>query len=180
MNRKHVHSDIDILSKTSMYVPDGVVDAYFMLFNFWTIFQLLLGVGCEIDNFLTEWLDHIFSYRELYILQQDDDQSFLAQVLHCINQAVHLYLESCSKNSRVVVRDNLVHHDDKRDLIEQRNFHHKLPSTIKSIFSSNKADDKDDGRGCQKGAKRKFDNDNGDKAYGKCIDNKNKDILSLS
>jgi hypothetical protein len=44
------------------------MDAYFMILNFKTLFQLLLGKGCEIDLFLSDWLDHIFSNRELYII----------------------------------------------------------------------------------------------------------------
>ncbi len=59
MDGKHVHSDIQIPSKTSIYVPDGVMDAYFMVQNFRAIFQILFGLSCEIDIFLTEWLDHI-------------------------------------------------------------------------------------------------------------------------
>jgi hypothetical protein len=34
MDGKHVCFDIHILSKTSIYVPDGIMDTYFMLFNF--------------------------------------------------------------------------------------------------------------------------------------------------
>jgi hypothetical protein len=97
MDGKHVRSDIQLLSKTTIYIPDGVMYVYFMILNLCAIFQLLFGNGCEIDVFLTEWLDHIFSNRELYIIQQDDDRTFLAQVLHCINQSTHLYLDSCSK-----------------------------------------------------------------------------------
>ncbi len=80
MDGKHVSSDIQILSKTTIYVPDGIMDAYFMLLKYKTLFQLLFGQGCEIELFLTEWLEHIFSNREIYIIQQDDDLTFLAQV----------------------------------------------------------------------------------------------------
>ncbi len=130
-----------------------------MLLNFKTIFQLLFGNGCEIDLFLLEWLDHIFSNRELYIIQQDDDRTFLAQVLHCINKAVHLYLDSCSKNTRVDVRDNLLNQEDKRDLIKQKNFIQKLPSAIKSIFFSTEKEierTNDNGGKFKNGGKRKL------------------------
>lgn len=90
MQGKHVRSDIHLLSKTTIYVHDGIMDAYFMLLIFKSLFQLLSRKGCEIDVFLTRWLEHIFSNRELYIVQQDNNQTFLAQVLHCINQVVHL------------------------------------------------------------------------------------------
>lgn len=177
MDGKHVRSDIQILSKTTIYVPDGVMDAYFMILNFKTISQLLLGKGSEIDIFLNEWLDHIFSNRELYIVQQDDDRTFLAQVLHCINQAIHLYLDSCGKHSRADVRDNFLNQEDKRDLIEQRNFIQKLPSAIKSIFNStDKEDDKniENGGKGKNGGKRKLDDD--DRQLGKRIDNKIKEL----
>lgn len=65
MDGKHVQSDIQILLKTTIYVPDGMMDAYFMLLN---LFQLLLGKDCEINLFLMEWLDHIFSNHEIYIV----------------------------------------------------------------------------------------------------------------
>lgn len=61
MDGKCVSSDINLLSKTTIYVPDSVMDAYFMLLNFCTLFQLLFGKNCEIDVFLTEWLEHIFN-----------------------------------------------------------------------------------------------------------------------
>jgi hypothetical protein len=83
MDGKHIHSDIHILSKTSIYVPNGVMDAYFMLFNFRAIFPLLFGTN--------------------------NNRTFLAQILHSINQATHLYVESCSRNPRVDARDNLKH-----------------------------------------------------------------------
>jgi hypothetical protein len=109
-------------------------------------------------------------------VQQDDDRTFLAQVLHCINQATHLYLDSCSRNQRVDVRNNRLSHGDKRDSIEQRNFTQKLPSSIKTIFSST---DKENGRDLDlnnniKGGKCKLDED--DKLMGKRIDNKVKDL----
>ncbi len=91
----------------------------------------------------------------------------LAQVLCCINQATHFYLESCSQNQRVDVRDNLLSHDEKRDLIEQRNFIHKLPSTIKNIFLST---DKENDKNLENG------NNEDDKLIGKRINNKNKDL----
>jgi hypothetical protein len=34
MYGKHVRADIQVLSKTTIYVPDGVMDAYFMILNF--------------------------------------------------------------------------------------------------------------------------------------------------
>ncbi len=152
------------------------MDAYFMVLNFRAIFHLLFGQECEINIFLTEWLDHIFSNQELYIVQQDDDRTFLAQVLHCIYQATHLYPDSCNRNHRVDVRDNLLNHDDKCNLIEQQNFIQKLPSTIKSIFSStDKENDRDlDNSNKIKGGKRKLDDD--DKQLGKIIDNKVKEL----
>jgi hypothetical protein len=177
MDGKHVRSDIQILSKTTIYIPDGVMDAYFMILNFKTVFQLLLGKGSEINLFLNEWLEHIFSNRELYIVQQNDDHTFLAQVLHCINQAIHLYLDSCSKNSRVDVRDNLLNHEDRRDLMEQQNFIQPLPSAIKSIFNSTeKENDKnlENGGKGKNGGKQKLDED--DRQIGKRIDNKVKEL----
>lgn len=42
MDAKHVRSNIQLLSKTSSYVPDRVMDAYFMILSFRTLFQLLL------------------------------------------------------------------------------------------------------------------------------------------
>ncbi len=90
MDRKHVRSDIQLFSKTSFYVPDGVMDAYFMILNFKTLFHLSLGKGCEIALFLSDLLDHVFSNRELYIIQQDDDPTFLTQILHCLKQSIHL------------------------------------------------------------------------------------------
>jgi hypothetical protein len=63
--------------------------------------------------------------RELYILQQDGDQTLLVLVLLCKNQAFHLYLEPYSKMRQ---------HENRTDLIKQHNFHHKFPSSIKSIF----------------------------------------------
>lgn len=128
LDGKHIRSDIHLLSKTSIHIPDGIMDAYFMIFNFHSIFEL--------DIFLNEWLEHIFTNRQTYIIQHDDDRTFLAQVLHCINQAVHLYLDSCSKNCRLDVCNDLLSHNDKRDLIEQRNFTQKLPNAIKKIFTS--------------------------------------------
>lgn len=122
------------------------MDVYFMILNFCAIFQLIFGNGCEIDVFLTEWPDNISSNRESYIIQQDDDKTFLAQVLHCINQSTHLYLDSCSKCQRVDVRDNLLSHKQKRDLIEQRKFTHKLPSAIKAIFDSNDKENNDNNK----------------------------------
>jgi hypothetical protein len=178
MDGKHVRSDISILSKTTIYIPDGVMDAYFMLFNYRALFQLLFGKNGEIDIFLMEWLEHIFSNRELYIIQQDDDRTFLAQVLHCINQSIHLYLKSCSKSSRADVRDQLQNHDEKRNLIEQRNFNHRLPSAIKSIFlSTDKENEKEppDDSGKKGGGKRKFTPDD-DKNFGQRIDNKAKEL----
>jgi hypothetical protein len=154
------------------------MDAYFMLLNFRTLFQLLLGKGCKIDLFLSDWLDHIFSNLELYIIQQDNDRTFLAQVLHCINQTVHLYLDSCSKNPRVDVRDNLLNHEEKRDLIEQKNFIQKLPSAIKAIFLSTDKDKENDrlleNGGKYRGGKRKLEDD--DKHIGKRIYNKIKEL----
>jgi hypothetical protein len=106
-----------MLSKTTIYVTDGVMDAYFMLFNFRALFQLLFGKNCKIDISLMEWLEHFFSKHELYIIQQDDDRTFLTQVLHCINQSVHLYLESCCRSSRADIQDQLLNHEEKRNLI---------------------------------------------------------------
>ncbi len=177
MDGKHVRSDIQILSKTTIYIPDGVMDAYFMILNFKMVLQLVFGKNSEIDLFLNEWLEHIFSNRELYIIQQDDNRTFLAQVLHCINQAIHIYLDSCSKKSRVDARDNLLNQDDKRDLIEQRNFIQKPPSAIKSIFdSTDKENDKNDENGGKgkNGGKRKYDDN--DRQIGKRIDNKVKEL----
>jgi hypothetical protein len=77
-----------------------------------------------------------FFKHEIYIVQQDDDHTFLAQVLHRINQAIHLYLDSCSKNPKFDVRENLLHHDEKRNQIEPRNFTQKLPTAIKMIFQT--------------------------------------------
>lgn len=61
MDGKCVSSDINLLSKSTIYVPGSVMDAYFMLLNFCTLFQLLFGKNCKIDVFLTEWLEHIFN-----------------------------------------------------------------------------------------------------------------------
>ena len=87
---------------------------------------------------------HIFSNRDLYIIQQDNDRAFLAQVPHCINQSIHLYLDSRSKNTRVNIWDNLLNHEEKRDLIEQKNFIQKLSSAIKAIFLSTNKDKEND------------------------------------
>lgn len=104
----------------------------------------MFGENSEIDNFLTEWLDHVFNNRKLYIIQQEDDRTFLAQVLHCTNQSIHLCLDSRSKSYQSNVRDQLLNHEEKRNLIEQQNFTRILFAAIKSIFnSSNKENEKD-------------------------------------
>ncbi len=77
-NQEH----IPILSKTMIYIPDGIMEAYFMLLNYKTLFQLLFGQGCEIKIFLTEWLECIFSNHEIYIIQQDNDVSSPSPSLH--------------------------------------------------------------------------------------------------
>jgi hypothetical protein len=136
MDEKHIRSDIQILSKTTNQVPDGIIEAYALVLNFKTLFQLLLGQGCEIDLFLSNWLDHIFSNRELSLIQQDDDCTFLAQALHFTKQAIHLHLDSCCKNTKCHIRDNLLNHEGKWDLIQQRNFVQNIPSAIKSLFTS--------------------------------------------
>jgi hypothetical protein len=86
MDGKHVRSDIKILSKTTIYMLGGIMDSYFMLLNYKTIFQLLFGKGCKIDLFLSEWLDRIFSNRELYIFQKDNDGTFLAKSFTAITR----------------------------------------------------------------------------------------------
>jgi hypothetical protein len=45
---RHLHSDIQLLSKTCIYIPDGIMDACFMIFNFHSIFQLLFRKDCEL------------------------------------------------------------------------------------------------------------------------------------
>jgi hypothetical protein len=55
MDGKHVQSDIQIHSKTMVYVQDGIMDAYFMLLNYKTLFQLLFRQDCEINLFFMEW-----------------------------------------------------------------------------------------------------------------------------
>jgi hypothetical protein len=60
MDGKHVRSDIQILSKTTIYIPDGVMDAYFMILNFKMVLQLLFGKNSKVDLFFNEWLEHIF------------------------------------------------------------------------------------------------------------------------
>ncbi len=69
MDRKHVQADIQLLSKTFLYIQDGTMDAYFMLLSFCTIFQLIFGQGGKLNEFLTKLLDHIFSNCVLYIIQ---------------------------------------------------------------------------------------------------------------
>lgn len=97
-----------------IYIPDGIMEAYFMLLNYETLFQLLFGQGCEIKIFLTEWL-YVY-FQTMRSTSFNKTMMFLAHVLHCINQAVHLYLDSCSKNTRVDVKDNVLNQEDKRDL----------------------------------------------------------------
>jgi len=181
LDGKHIRADIPLLSKTTVYVPDGVMDAYFMVFNFRALCQLLFGQDCELSVFLTEWLDHIFNNRELYIIQQEDNKTFLAQVLQCINQSTHLYLDSCSKHLRSDVRDHLLNHENHRELIEHRNFTHRLPKAIQDIFASNsvkeeKYKDTKKGGGNQGGGngKRKFEEDQ--EKLRKRVDNKIKEL----
>jgi hypothetical protein len=47
---RHVHSDIQLLSKTCMYIPDGIMDAC----NFHSIFQLLFRKDCELHIFVNK------------------------------------------------------------------------------------------------------------------------------
>ncbi len=73
------------------------------------------------------------------------------------------------------VRDNSLSHEEKRDLIEQIKFTHKLPSTIKAIFDSNDKENNNNNKiignaNKNKEGKRKHDED--DKNIGKHIDNK--------
>jgi hypothetical protein len=72
-----------------------------------------------------------------------------------------LYLDSCSKSSRSNVRDQLLSQEEKRKLIEQQNYTHRLPAAIKSIFNStNKEHEKDLDDDKKKGGKRKLIADN--------------------
>lgn len=50
MDGKHVQSDIQILSKTSIYIPDGIMVTYFMLLNFKTIFTLFLERDAKLTS----------------------------------------------------------------------------------------------------------------------------------
>lgn len=108
------------------------------------------------DNDLHTWWHH---GRLLYAIQLSNSISTLIRqkLRHWYNQSIHLYLESCSKSSRADVHDQLLNHDKKRNLIEQRNFSHRLPSAIKSIFLST---DKENEKKPDNSGKKEVENEN--------------------
>jgi hypothetical protein len=76
-------------------------------------------------------------------------------------------LDYCSKSSRADTRVHLLNHDKKRNLIQQRNFNHKLPAAIKSIYKlTDDENDKLPDHNGKKGGKRKLSTED-DKQFGK-------------
>ena len=66
-----------------------------MVRNFHSLLALFFGTHSQMAQVITSWAKHIVRWELIYESQQNDDPSFITQVLFSIDAMVKTYLVSC-------------------------------------------------------------------------------------
>ena len=69
------------------------------------LLSLLFGEGSQVAKYVQSWVKHMVNWEQVYDAQQEDDITFMTQVLFHVNAAVNKHLESC-KSAQMMTQVN--------------------------------------------------------------------------
>ena len=107
------------------------------------------------------WITRFEFNRVYYNSLQEGDRSFLTQVLFAIDQALQIYLQSCSDNEeRRAINTHTLQMQDLQNIIEHHNFSYIIPKILLNKFLTDPSDPSNGNRNGRKPGKKRDKDEN--------------------
>jgi hypothetical protein len=119
------------LTKQTITIPKGNMNAYLMVTNLKAIIDLCFGPTSQSAICLQSWCEHIFDNRQLYLGWEENDPHFHTKVLFAIDKSLQIHWKSCYDNAdRASVNDKVLFMQQIQADIESQRFYYQLPKSI--------------------------------------------------
>ncbi len=154
-------SDIGKLTKQTITLPTGNMNAYLMVKNYKAIINLCFGEESQSALCLQSWCDHIFDNRQLYMGWEESDPSFHTKVLYAIDKSLQIHWKSCYDcNDRSSVNDKILFMHHIQNDIESQRFFYQLPKAIQDkLKPTEDTNDPNSGKDHYRKGKKRFQDD---------------------
>ena len=90
-------SDLPKAIKQSIHVPASFMDGLVMSHNFHALLALFFGKETQVAKAVSSWVGHMLNWEAVYEAQQNNDHTFMTQLLFPIDSMVKLHLDSCQQ-----------------------------------------------------------------------------------
>ena len=138
------NADVETALKQGIQVPSSIESMKYSILNLTSAARFFFSDHSILVQELYKVFNHIVRNRNTYRSLFATDKNFIAMFLYAIDTRIQLWLADCERaKERDEVNDSIIDFSLILEQVVTRNFHYKLPQSIRNVMSK-KSRDQDD------------------------------------